>query len=205
MLRAVHYAVIKSIEIRKKKGTGIYQFEKGEKKAFLKLRVSCAVKQMAYQNSKSALTTHSGSHQKPRILQASLALDHASVKGSTTRKGLDRIRIIGRVAKQKTLLTIRNTHTGSSLNTRLKTMNSALNRKILKENAQSLVCDLKLTCCRVIQQGNNPKPKSNSISKQLKRNKMKVLAWPSQCPDLNYIEMFWQDGKWLIPALLWLL
>ena len=37
----------------------------------------------------------------------------------------------------------------------------------------------------VIQMDNDPKHTSKVVAKWLKDNKVKVLEWPSQCPDLN--------------------
>ncbi len=56
-------------------------------------------------------------------------------------------------------------------------MNSALYQKILKENVQPSVCDLKLKRTWVTQQDNDPKHTSKSTSEWL--NKIKVLEWPS--------------------------
>ncbi len=79
-------------------------------------------------------------------------------------------------------------------------MNSALYQKILKENVRPSVCDLKLKRTCVMQPDNDPKHTSKSTSEWLKENKIKVLEWPSQSPELNLIEMLWHDLKQSIHA-----
>ncbi len=63
------------------------------------------------------------------------------------------------------------------------TMNSAFYHKILKKNVRPSVCDLKLKRTWVMQQDNDPKHTSKSTSEWLKKNKSKVLEWPSQSWD----------------------
>ncbi len=45
----------------------------------------------------------------------------------------------------------------------------------------------------VMQQDNNPKHTSHSTKELLKKNKVNVLEWLSQSPDLNPIKILWKD------------
>lgn len=63
-------------------------------------------------------------------------------------------------------------------------------QKILLENVQP-VFSLKLKSNWVMQQANYLKHKRMSTSEWLKRNKILILKWTSQSPDLSPIQMLW--------------